>query len=137
MLYQLIILEFINIIMAAMSVVIANRVFRYLGFALNANFPPIIPPTIARQAVGKAQARLKFPWKACPIKPANAVAATNADAVPTAIRIDTPHTNTIRGTRNDPPETPTIPEKKPVAMASGTVNHRLITYRSSPFCRFQ
>ena len=112
---------------AAMSVVTAKSVFKYFGFVLRAILPPNTPPNIVTIAIGIAQAGLKLPCKACPRKPANAVAATIADAVPTAIRMGTPHANTISGTRNDPPETPTIPEKKPVVIAKGTASHKFMT----------
>jgi len=95
-------------------------VFRLLGFVFNAILLPMSPPTTATAPHGIANSGSNPPCNALPTNPVNAVAASIAVAVPTAVRTGTPQPTTINGTRNDPPEIPSIPEKKPVAKVNGT-----------------
>jgi len=117
---------------AASQFVYAKSFLRCVGFVFNVSLPPSNPPTIAIIANGKAHDGLKSPCIACPANPMNAVAAISVDAVPTAVRIGTPHANTISGTRKDPPETPAIPEAKPVKIVIGNATHKLTPYSSVP-----
>ena len=104
---------------AAASVVKANTLFSTLGLVAKASFPPINPPTTATAAWGKAQDQSMPLSTMCPKNPMAAVAPTMTDAVPTAIFIGIRQAVTIKGIRKEPPETPTIPAKKPVARERG------------------
>lgn len=116
---------------AASQFVYAKSFLRCLGFVLNASFPPRIPPTTVIMAKGIAHEGLKSPWTAWPANPIKAVTAIKVDAVPTAVCMGTPQAKTISGTRKDPPETPTIPEPKPVKIVTGIATHKLTLYTSA------
>ncbi|BBO86432.1 hypothetical protein DSCO28_69980 [Desulfosarcina ovata subsp. sediminis] len=83
-------------------------------------------------AKGMAHEGLKSPWTAWPANPIEAVAAIKVDAVPTAVCMGTPQAKTISGTRKEPPETPTIPEPKPVSIVTGSAIHKFTPYISEP-----
>ena len=67
----------------------------------------------------------------------NAVPATIVVEVPTARFIGTPQERTINGTRNEPPETPTIPAPKPVATITGIAIFKFMIYSFSPDFKFK
>ena len=65
------------------------------------------------------QRRVKITLKCMSEEPHDAVAAMSVAVVPTAMRIGTSQANTMRGTRNEPPDTLTI--SKPIPANSMTV----------------
>jgi hypothetical protein len=65
-------------------------------------------------------------------KTAVAVIITSVVDVPTAMRMGTPTASTIRGTRKEPPDIPTIPETKPVINTMGMNTNILIKIPARP-----
>ena len=113
---------------AASKFVIAKIILSFLPSTLTAIVPPIIPPINATITKTKICSLIKSPPNKCPKNPINAVAETNTEDVPTAIVIGTPHNITIKGIKNDPPEIPTAPAKKPIKEIIGIISHKLTVY---------
>ena len=109
---------------AAPRLVSANSSLSLNGSVFNENRPPSRPPARAAGTRGSAMSGLKSPAIAWPVNPINAVTATMADEVPTAMRMGTPQKSTMSGILKDPPETPIIPAKKPVAAVMGIAVQR-------------
>ena len=113
-------MAFKTMIPAAIKVVMAKSSFKNLGLDFNAVFEPSIPPTAPAKASGNAVIKLKCPEIVWPRNPMNAVAETMMVEVPTAIFMGTLQARTINGTRKEPPDTPTIPAKKPDKIMAGS-----------------
>lgn len=119
--------------MAAANVVYAKICLSLLGSVSNENRLPRRPPTRAARPNGRTKLRSRSTPMVCPRKPVSAVAATMAEDVPTAMRMGTPHARTRSGILNEPPDIPTIPATKPVAVVTGRASHKLTVYSCSPY----
>ena len=111
---------------AASMEVLAKIIFSTLGLALIVSRVPKRLPMTAAIARITDILMSKCPVLRCPKKPAVAVIRTKVVEVPTAICMGTPIASTISGTKNGPPEIPTIPDKKPVIITMGIKTNKLI-----------